>query len=197
MRRSFNVATCGKAPNKYELCGMRNVFLSIIVAGLLSACGGADTTQKETATATDTTQTAAAPPEPKNCQSLIAADKLGKPDEYQESGKPIKVALTMNQDTSTHETTGGCYFNNTVTVQATKKSGSPVFKRTLLKDDLLYFTKNDEAIERAVLQKVTYKPTFNGLKYITLTMRLQEPGTRKTQDYTIFMNYFGEIIKVR
>ena len=66
-----------------------------------------------------------------------------------------------------------------------------------IKDDLLYFTKNDTPIEQAILQSVTYKPTFNGQRYITISMRLIEPESRKTSDYLVTMNYFGEIIKVR
>ena len=42
-----------------------------------------------------------------------------------------------------------------------------------------------------------YKPSFNGQKYMTLTMRLLDPETKKKTDYEVFMNYFGEIVKVR
>ncbi len=145
---------------------------------------------------TDSAMTAA-PPVPKNCQSVIKADKLGKADVYQESAKSVSVSITMEQDASTTSTSDGCYFNNKATVLATKKSGSQVFKRTLQKDDLALFTKDDAYIEKAVLQQVTYKPTFNGQRYVTLTMRLLQPDTKKTMTYTVFMNYFGEMVKVK
>ena len=178
---------------------MKNKLLLFSIASLLFACGPAektsDTTGETAATATDSATTVA-PPAPKNCQSVVKADKLGKADVYQESAKSISVSITMDQDASTTPTADGCYFNNKATVLATKKSGSQVFKRTLEKDDLALFTKDDADIEKAVLQQVTYKPTFNGQRYVTLTMRLLQPDTKKTMTYTVFMNYFGEMVKV-
>jgi hypothetical protein len=179
---------------------MKNAFLLLLATGLLTACGRTEksentTTQSTTTTATDSVVAAA--PKPQNCQSVVADDKLGKPDVYQESAKSIKVSLTLDRDTTTLQTANSCYFNNAVTILATKKSGSRVFKRTLLKDDLLYFIKSDAVVERSILQKVTYKPTFNSLRFINLTMRLIEPESKKTVDYTLFINYFGEIVKVK
>ncbi|GAB4021276.1 hypothetical protein GCM10028808_65550 [Spirosoma migulaei] len=179
---------------------MKNTFLLLFALGLLTACGGnsekkQDATVQSTTTTTDST--AAPAPKPKNCQSVVDADKLGKADVYQESGKSLKVTLTLDQDTSSIQASTGCYFDNAITVLATKKSGSQQFKRTLLKDDLLYFTKSDDAIKQSILQKVIYKPTFNGQRYITLTMHLLNPDSKKTMDFTLFMNYFGEIVKVK
>jgi hypothetical protein len=178
---------------------MKNAFLTLLVASLLTACGNTEKKQdnKTQASIATTDSVTATEPKPQNCKSIVDAEKLGKSNVYQESAKPIKVSLTVDKDTSTMQAADGCYFNNRVTVLATKKSGSQLFKRTLLKDDLLYFTKSDKAIEQAILQNVIYKPTFNGQKYITLTMRLKEPGNRKTTDYMVTMNYFGEIIKVK
>ena len=181
---------------------MKNAFLLVLATALLTACGRTEksentTTQSAPTTATATDSVVATPPKPQNCQSVVADDKLGKADVYQESAKSIKVSLTLDRDTSTLQTATGCYFNNTITVLAAKKSGSQVFKRTLLKDDLLYFIKTDSVVERSILQKVTYKPTFNSLRFITLTMHLLDPTTKKMADYTLFMNYFGEIVKVR
>ncbi|GAB2575750.1 hypothetical protein [Spirosoma areae] len=177
---------------------MKIAYLLLLTASLLTTCGRTEKTQDNTTQSTTTTDSVTATsPKPRNCQSIVEPDKLGKANVYQESAKPIKVALTLDQDTSTTEIASGCYYNYTVTVLATKKSGSPLFKRTLLKDDLLYFIKSDAVVERSVLQNTIYKPTFNGQKYITLSMRLLEPGNRKITDYTLFMNYFGEIVKVR
>lgn len=175
---------------------MNKAPLFFLFIGLLTACGRNEKKQENPQSATDTV-VAVATPKPKNCQSILEADKLGKANTYQESAKPITVTMTLEQDTSSTQTADGCYFNNTVTVLATKKSGSRIFKRTLLKDDLLYFIKTDEVVERSVLQNATYKPTFNGQKYVTITMRVIEPGNKKTTDYTVFMNYFGEIVKVK
>ncbi|GAB4044144.1 hypothetical protein [Spirosoma litoris] len=179
---------------------MKNAFLLLFGLGLLTACGG-NSEKKQEPTGQSTTITTdsvtATTPKPKNCLSVADADKLGKADVYQESGKSIKVSLTLEQDTSSTQVGSGCYFNNTITVLATKKSGSQLFKRTLLKDDLLYFTKSDDAINQSILEKVTYKPTFNGQRYITLTMHLLEPESKKTMEFTLFMNYFGEIVKVK
>lgn len=179
---------------------MKNKLLLFFVTSLFFACGrtekASDTTGKTAETATDSALTAA-PPTPKNCQSVIKADKLGKADVYQESAKSVSVSITVEQDASTTSTADGCYFNNKATVLATKKSGSQVFKRTLQKDDLALFTKDDAYIEKAVLQQVTYKPTFNGQRYVTLTMRMLQPDTKKAMTYTVFMNYFGEMVKVK
>ncbi|MVM37391.1 hypothetical protein GO730_06740 [Spirosoma sp. HMF3257] len=179
---------------------MKNAFLLLVSLALLIGCGQTekahDNTAKSSTPTTDSTTSASAP-KPSNCQSVVDAKNLGKADVYQESGKSIKVTLTLNQDSSSTQSANSCYFNNTITVMATKKSGSQLFKRTLLKDDLLYFTKTDDAINKSILQKVIYKPTFNGQRYITLTMHLLEPDSKKTMDYTLFMNYFGEIVKVK
>ncbi|GAB3957248.1 hypothetical protein GCM10028805_49400 [Spirosoma harenae] len=161
------------------------------------ACGGSGKTQESASQFTPKDSIAATTSKPKNCQSIIAADKVGKADEYQESGKSVKVALTLAQDTSSLQTANGCYFNHTITVLTTKKSGSQVFKRTLSKDDILYFVKSDDVVNRSLLQSVTYKPTFNGQRYITLTMNLLDPESKKKAEYLIFMNYFGEIVKVK
>ncbi|GAB3997323.1 hypothetical protein GCM10028807_42210 [Spirosoma daeguense] len=174
---------------------MKNAYVLVLVAGLLTACGGSEKGQENATSTVDTTAVAAA--KPKNCQSILNADKLGKPNEYQESAKPMKFTLTIDQDTSATSTEKECYFNNMVTVLAVKKSGSRVFKRTISKDDLLYFVKTDDVVERSVLQNTTYKPTFNGQRYVTLTMRLIDPVSEKTAEYLIFMNYFGEIVKVK
>ena len=187
-------------PDKCEICPMNYKLVLFFVASLLVACGKSEKASDTTATTTDASTgsvAAAAPPAPKNCQSVLKADKLGKPDEYQESAKSIKVSITMEQDTSATPIAGGCYFNNTVTILATKKSGKQTFKRTLQKEDLALFTKDDADIEKAVLQQVTYKPTFNGQPYITLSMRLLQPDTKKTLNYLVYMNYFGEMVKVK
>ena len=179
---------------------MKNVFIALFAVCLLQACGQTEKKQENTTqTAQASTDSAATPASPKtsNCQSVVKAGKLSKADVYQESAKALTVSITVDQDTSSMQVANGCYFNNTVTIQATKKTGSQVFKRTLLKDDLLYFTKNDKPIEQAILQSVTYKPTFNGQRYITISMRLVEPENKKVSDYLVTMNYFGEIIKVR
>lgn len=175
---------------------MKNASLLVLTVGLLIACGRSEKTQ-ETQTSSKTDSVATIAPKPKDCKTVVDADKLGKADVYQESGKSIKVTLTLAQDTSSTETANGCYFNNAITVLATKKSGSQLFKRTLLKDDLLYFIKSDEVVERSVLKTVAYKPTFNGQRYINLVMRVIDPVSQKTVDYTLFMNYFGEIVKVK
>lgn len=180
---------------------MKNTLALFFVTCLLTACGRTDKAQDSTPTgkaaqgATDSVATTAA--NLPTCQSVVKAGKLGKADEYRETAKSITVAITLEQDSSSVPTAKGCYYNNTVTVLATKKSGNQVFRRTLLKDDLAYFTKDDHAIEQSVLQTVTYKPTFNSQRYITLNMHLLEPDTRQTLDYTVFMNYFGEIVKVK
>ncbi|WP_461077351.1 hypothetical protein [Spirosoma flavus] len=175
---------------------MKNAYVLVLAAGLLTACGGSE--KKESATsAGDSTVVTASAPEPKNCQTVIGADKLGKSNEYQESAKPMKFTLTLEQDTSATSTEKGCYFNNNVTVLAVKKSGSRVFKRTLAKDDIAYFSKNDDVIARSILKNATYKPTFNGQRYVTVTVRLVDPVNEKTSEYLVYMNYFGEIVKVK
>lgn len=179
---------------------MKNVFVALLAICLLQACGRTEKKQENTTQTTPASADSIASPQvskTSNCQSIVKAGKLGKADVYQESAKALAISITVDQDTSSMSVASGCYFNNTVTVRATKKSGSQVFKRTLLKDDLLYFTKNDTPIEQAILQNVTYKPTFNGQRYITISMRLIEPESKKTSDYLVTMNYFGEIIKVR
>lgn len=179
----------------------RHLSILALVATLL-ACGRSEKTEnKTTQPPTDGASTliadSIAAAKPQNCKSVVENDKLGKTDVYQESAKNIKVSLTMAQDASTMPTSDGCYFNNSVEVLATKNSGNQLFKHTLLKDDLAMFTKNDDPIGKSILQRATYKPTFNGQKYITLTMQLMEPDTKKTTDYTVTMNYFGEIVKVK
>ncbi|MBD2701716.1 hypothetical protein IC229_13785 [Spirosoma sp. BT702] len=175
---------------------MKNAYVFVLAVGLLAACGKSEKKEENTTSAT-TDSTVVAAPKPKNCQSILKADKLGKSNEYQESAKPMKFTLTLDQDTSATSTEKGCYFNNTATILAVKKSGSRVFKRTLAKDDIAYFSKNDELIARSVLQNATYKPTFNGQRYVTITVRLIDPVGEKKSDYLVFMNYFGEIVKVK
>ncbi len=176
------------------------VSILALVASLL-ACGGSEKSEKNTAATQSTTAAAsdsvATDAKPQNCKSVVDSGKLGKADVYQESAKNIKVSLTLAQDASTMPTSDGCFFNNSVEVLATKKSGSQLFKHTLMKDDLTMFTKNDEAIQQSILQRATYKPTFNGQKYITLTLNLMDPTTKKSTDYTVYMNYHGEIVKVK
>lgn len=179
---------------------MKNVFITLFAMALLQACGRTEKKQENTAqTVQASTDSAATSPPPKTstCQSIVKAGKLGKTDVYQESAKALTVSVTIDQDTSSMQVADGCYFNNTVTIRATKKTGSQVFKRTLLKDDLIYFTKNDKPIEQGILQSVTYKPTFNGQRYITVSMRIAAPGSKNASDYLVTMNYFGEIIKVK
>lgn len=164
----------------------------------LFACGTSETKQTTT---TNPPQTArpdsVVAAKPQNCQSVVEAAKLGKTDEYSESAKNVRVKLTLFQDESTQAVSGGCYFNNAVEVAATKKSGSVVFRRKLLKDDLIHFTKNDAAVEAGILQKATYIPTFNSQKYITIGLQLTDPSDKKNTSFTVFMNYYGEIVKVK
>ena len=183
----------------YDFYRMRNARLFLFALSLLTACGRTEKTQDQTtsSTAVTTDSATATVTASRNCQSVASSGKLGKSDTYQESGKSLKFTLTLNQDTSQVSTDQSCFFNNTITIQATKKSGGSAFKRTLLKDDLLYFIKTDEMVKRSVLQNVTYKPTFNSQKYFTLTMHLIDPASQKKTDYTLFMNFFGEILKVR
>lgn len=179
---------------------MKNLCIALFAVCLLPACGRTEKKQEnttQTAPVSADSVSTPAPSKTSNCQSIVKADKLGKADVYQESAKALAVSITIEQDTSSMQVASGCYFNNTVTIRATKKTGSQVFRRTLLKDDLLYFTKNDTPIEQAILQRVTYKPTFNGQRYITISMRLMIPESKTTSDYLVTMNYFGEIIKVR
>lgn len=177
---------------------MKNPCLLALAVSLFFACGRTEKAQEATQSATGTTDSMEViASKPKNCQSILEANQLGKANTYQESAKPVTVTMTLDQDTSSTQTTSGCYFNNSVAILAVKKSGSRIFKRTLLKDDLLYFIKSDDVVERSVLQNATYKPTFNGQKYITITIRVLEPVSRKSTSYTVFMNYFGEIVKVK
>jgi hypothetical protein len=185
----------------------KSVSILYLVAALV-ACGRSETGENKTsqpatdqANAVGSDSAATASAKPLNCKSMVDASKLGKSDVYQESGKDLKVTLTLAQDNSS-STPGpdGCYFNNSVEVQATRKSGRSVFKRTLFKDDLTYFTKSDEtdvAIGKAVLQGVAYNPTFNGQKYVSLVMRLRDPATKKNSEFTVYMNYNGEILRVK
>ncbi len=177
---------------------MKKQFSILCLVIAIMACGRSEKSEQNTTTvqsvAADSVAKAA---KPQNCQSVIEGDKLGKADVYQESAKNIKVSLTLAQDASTMPTSDGCYYNNSVEVLATKKSGSQLFKHTLGKDDLTLFTKDDEAIQKSILKKATYKPTFNGQKYITLTLGLTEPGTKKATEYTVYINYYGEIVKVK
>jgi hypothetical protein len=175
---------------------MKSALILSLAACLLAACGQTEkATEQTTRPGTDTTTVTAA--KLTDCKTVDTGSKLGKPDVYQESAKPLNVSITVNQDTSSTRLEAGCYFNNTVTVLATKKSGGQIFKRTLVKDDLLYFVKSDKAIEKAVLQSASYKPTFNSLKFITFSMHLIDPSNQQTMNYLVTMNYFGEIIKVR
>ncbi|AKD55647.1 hypothetical protein [Spirosoma radiotolerans] len=179
---------------------MKDLAIALLGVCLLQACGQTEKKQEnttQTAQGSADSSATSPPPKTKNCQAVVTADKLGKADVYQESAKALTVSITVDQDTSSMQVANGCYFNNTVTIRAAKKTGSQVFKRTLLKDDLLYFTKNDTPIEQAILQRVTYKPTFNSQRYITVSMRLVAPESKKTSDYLVTMNYFGEVIKVR
>lgn len=189
----------GKALLHYGICtnfaGMKNTLLTLLTASLLIACGRSENTNETTTQAADSVATTAG--KPQNCQSVVDTARLGKPFEYQESAKPIKVTLTLNPDTSTVQTTGNCYTNTAVTVTAVRKSGKFLFKRTLNKDDLIYFVDTDSTVRASVLENVTYKATFNGQPYFNLTMHLLEPVSKKTTDYTLFMNYYGEIVKVR
>lgn len=167
--------------------------LSLVLA--FSACNRAEKKQDTTTAPTSVSVPAAA--KPRNCQSVLDPATLGKANVYQESAKSINVTLTMNADTSITTTPNGCYTDNVVTILTTKKSGDRIFERTFGKDDLRYFGPSDETLAQTVLQNVTYKPTFNGQKYITLTVRLQEPVSAKKTDYLVYMNYFGEVVKVK
>lgn len=176
---------------------MKNAFLLLCATGLLLACGRTEKTQDSAQSTTAPADSVATAAKLRNCQSVADADKLGKPQEYKESAKPITFTLTLDQDTSATQTADGCYLNNTITVMAVRKSGKQLFKRTLTKDDLRLFAKNDETVGQTVLQSAVYKPTFNGERYLLVTMRMLEPGSKKTRDYTLFMNYYGEIVKLR
>lgn len=160
--------------------------------GLVTGCGRTEQTAQ---TSNDSLRTESA--KPRNCQSIVAADKLGKTDEYQESAKPYKFTLTLEQDSSTTDAGSTCYFNNSVTVLATQKSGSQVFKRSLVKDDIRYFVKNGEDLQPFILEKATYQPTFNSQRYIVIQMQLLNPENQQKISYTVMMNYHGEIVKVK
>ncbi|KAB7727553.1 hypothetical protein F5984_21010 [Rudanella paleaurantiibacter] len=177
---------------------MKKSVLTLSLMAVLAACGRSETAQTDSASTTPADSvTAAAPAKPENCKSVVEPAKLGKADEYQESGKDLKVTLTLNQADNTTPGPDGCYFNNLVDVTATRKSGKPVFRRTLIKEDLGYFSESDAVIEKGVLQSVQYKPTFNSQKYVSLTMRLRDPETAQTTDFTVYMNYNGEILRVK
>lgn len=171
---------------------MKIAVLLFTIAGLLTGCG-----RTENANQTNVDSTATATPKPKNCLSVVDTNKLGKNDEYKESTKPYKFTLTLEQDSTSLETGSTCFFDNKITVLATKKSGEQVFKRTLIKDDLRYYIKDAAVLEHTVLQQTTYQPTFNSQRYIVLQMRLIEPSTKQTTDFTVSMNYHGEIVKVK
>ncbi len=178
---------------------MKNVCSLLLLTGFLVACGRTETAKDnaQSPPAAATEPTVAAAVKPKNCRSVADADKLGKPLVYKESAKPLTFTLTLNQDTTTVPTADGCYYNNTLTVLATKKADRQAFKRTLVKEDIAYFSKDGEAIGRSVLQSATYTPTFNSERYFFVTMRLLDPVSKKTKDYRLFMNYYGEIVKVK
>lgn len=178
---------------------MKNVLLTLLTIGLLMACNRTEKTQDTTTTQSSATGAVDAPitPKPQNCHQLVEAAILGKTNVYQESAKPISVSITVEADTTNLQIDSNCFVNNTATVRVTTKAGKELFKRTFFNNDLIYFSKNDEAIEQATLQNVTYKPSFNGQKYLTLTMQLIDPESRKKMDYELFINYYGEIVKVR
>ncbi|TAE23133.1 MAG: hypothetical protein EAZ91_22840 [Cytophagales bacterium] len=182
---------------------MKNTLTLFGLLALATACNRSETTQTKTdangpnsLTATASVDSVASE-KPQNCASVVESGKLDKANEYSESAKPIRVTITLRQDESSMPSADGCVFNNKVEVLATRKSGKQAFKRTLLKDDLVYFSKNDAVIEAGVLKSATYVPTFNSQKYITLGLRLTNPQTQRNTDFTVFMNYYGEIVKVR
>lgn len=163
------------------------------------ACGRTEKTQDTTTAQNSTADTLSVPvsPKPQDCQQLVKATVLDKTNVYQESAKPISVSITMQADTSNLQIGGDCFVHNTATVRATTKGGKELFKRTFFSNDPIYFSKNDEAIERSTLHNLTYKPSFNARKYMTFTMQLIEPESRKETDYELFINYYGEIVKVK
>lgn len=178
---------------------MKNALLTLLAVGIFMACGRTEKTQDTTTAQSSATNAVATPTPPKsqNCQQLVEAATLGKTNVYQESAKPIRVSITVEADTSNLQIGSNCFVHNTATVGVTTKVGKELFKRTFFNNDLIYFSKNDEAIERSILQNVIYKPSFNGQKYMTLTMQLIDPESRKKTDYELFINYYGEIVKVR
>ncbi len=179
---------------------MKATVIPVLLACLLAGCNNTENATETIKSPTDVpgevaTVAAAAPTS--DCKALAGLPELGKTKVYQESAKPVRVTLTMNQDTSNIITPKGCYHNYVATVETVKKSGSKLFIRRFGKDDLRYFGPSDEILDQSVLQNVTYKPSFNGQKYVTLTARLEEPTSGKRTDYLVYMNYFGEVVKVR
>ena len=180
---------------------MKTTVIPILLTCLFASCNTTDKAKEATKPPTEVpgevATVAAAAPKP-DCKTLGGLPELGKNNVYQESAKPVRVTLTMNQDSiSTTSTAKGCYHNYIATIEATKKSGGRIFTRTFSKDDLRYFGPSDEVLDQTVLQNLTYKPSFNGQKYVTLTARLEEPISGKRMDYLVYMNYFGEVVKVR
>ena len=179
---------------------MKITLIPLLLTCLFFGCNGTEKAKETEKSPTDVpgeiaTVAAAAPKV--DCKTPAGLPELGKDKVYQESAKPIRVTLTMNEDTSTTSTPQGCYHNYVATIEAAKKSGSRVFTRTFSKNDLRYFGPSDETLDQSVLQNVTYKPSFNAQKYVTLTARLEEPVSGKRTDYLVYMNYFGEVVKVK
>lgn len=173
----------------------RLLFYSFLA--LTVACNSSEKKGDTGAAATTASADSAVVAKPKNCQSIAERGKLDKSDVYQETAKPVKTTLTLRQDESSMPVANGCVFNNKVEILVARKSGKQEFKRTLLKDDLLAFSDKDEAIQASVLKRATYIPSFNSQKYVTIGMRLTDPQTQKNTDITVYMNYHGEIVKVR
>lgn len=179
---------------------MKTSIIPILLICLLIGCTNAEKTEETTKSPSDVpgeiaTVAAAAPKS--DCKTLGSMPELGKDKVYQESAKPVRVTLTMNEDTSSTTTAKGCYHNYVATIETAKKSGGELFTRTFSKDDLRYFGPSDEVLDQSVLQNLTYKPSFNAQKYVTLTARLEEPISGKRTDYLVYMNYFGEVVKVK
>ena len=202
-QRSWPGLLCTDEPvylSNHNLYPMKITVVPVLLTCLFFSCNSTEKANETDKSPMDVSgeiaTVAAAAPEP-NCKTLAGLPELGKDKVYQESAKPIKVTLTMNEDTSSTNTPKGCYHNYVATIEAAKKSGDRVFKRTFTKDDLCYFGPSDETLDQSVLQNVTYKPSFNAQKYINLTARLEEPISGKRTDYLVYMNYFGEVIKVK
>ncbi len=179
---------------------MKTTVIPVILTCLLLGCTNTEKPEETTNPPTVAPSEVVAEPMavPKSdCKTLAGLPELGKNKVYQESAKPVRVTLAMNEDTSSTTTAKGCYHNYIATIDAAKKSGGQLFSRTFSKDDLRYFGPSDETLNQSVLQNVTYKPSFNAQKYVTLTARLEEPISGKRTDYLVYMNYFGEVVKVR
>jgi|GEM_PF-1660473 len=172
------------------------VLLTCLFFGCTNTENATETIKSPTDVPGEIATIAAAAPTP-DCKTLAGMPELGTDKVYQESAKPVRITLTMNQDTSNTTTPKGCYHNYVATIETVKKSGGKLFARTFSKDDLRYFGPSDETLDQSVLQNVTYKPSFNGQKYVTLTARLEEPISGKRTDYLVYMNYFGEVVKVK